>query len=300
MNDLPIQHHRAGRKAKRPLTQPEQTNQELLQQIADYQQEVERLQSALQEAQILVTQHGQFEAEQRRLLAQERELKSNFINLASHEFRTPMMTILTSASLINRYNSSEESDNRERHVQRIKAAVTNLTAMLNEFLAVSQVDQYALRSTSQSLELTAFCQDVIASVKATAKPRQRFNYQPQTGSLEVCLDSQLLKSILFNLLTNASKYSADDMPIQLISAIQNRHIVFTIIDQGIGIPDLDKDKVFTNFFRSRNAIHVQGTGLGLYLAKHYAELLGGTITFTSEVGKGTSFTVQLPLMSERA
>ncbi|GAB3559887.1 sensor histidine kinase [Spirosoma fluminis] len=303
MNDLPAEQPEEDHQASRSLTQLEQTNRDLLQQIDDCRKELGRVQAALGEAQTVVAQRRQLEAEQGRLLVQERELnelKSNFINLASHEFRTPMMTILSSASLIGRYSGSEEGDNRERHVQRIKAAVGNLTTMLDGFLAISRVDQYDLQSTPQMLELTALCREVITAVQATAKPGQHFHYQPQTGTVRLRLDKPLLKNSLFNLLTNASKYSADGTDIHLTSTILNGQVVFTVTDQGIGIPDSDKDKLFTHFFRARNAIHIQGVGLGLYLAKRYVDLLGGSISFTSEVGKGTAFTVQLPLLSERA
>lgn len=302
MNDLYTEQAGEGNEANRSLTQLEQTNRELLQQIASCRQELGRVQSDLLEAQAVVNQRRQLEVEQGRLLVQERELnelKSNFITLASHEFRTPMMTILSSASLIGRYNGSEEGDNRERHVQRIKAAVSSLTNMLDNFLTISQVNQNTLRSNPQTLKLTALCQEVITSVQAIAKSQQRFHYLPQTGPLQFHQDGQLLKIILLNLLSNASKYSPDNTDIQLTSAIQNRQVVFTVSDQGIGIPDADKDKLFINFFRARNAIHIQGTGLGLYLAKRYVDLLGGSITFTSDVEKGTTFTVQLPLMTER-
>lgn len=302
MIDLPSEQPDQGHETNRYLNQLKQTNQNLLQQVADCRQELSRLQSALGEAQTVVAQHYQLEAEQDRLLVQERglnELKSNFITLASHEFRTPMMTILSSASLISRYSSLAESDHRERHVQRIKTAVNSLTTLLNDFLAISQVDQYALHTTPQALDLTALCQEVITEAQAIAKPRQRFHYHPQPGLLGLQLDKQLLQRVLLNLLTNASKYSADDTDIQLTSAIQNGQVIFTVTDQGIGIPESDKDKLFANFFRARNAIHIQGAGLGLYLAKRYTELLGGSITFTSQLEQGTTFTVKLPLASER-
>ena len=300
MNDFYPDQSQGSNEANRNPTQLEQINRELVQQLADSRQELRLVQSALQEAQALVAQRRQLEAEQNKLLMRERELnelKSTFITLASHEFRTPMMTILSSASLIGRYNGPEEGDNRERHVQRIKAAVSSLTHMLDDFLAISQMEQNAINSNPQSVELMAFCQEVLTSVQATAKPRQRFHYLPQPGLARLQLDGQLLKIILLNLLTNASKYSADDTDIQLTSAVQHEQLIFTISDQGIGIPDADKDKLFVNFFRARNAIHIQGTGLGLYLAKRYVELLGGSITFTSQVEMGTTFTVRLPLMT---
>ncbi|QJD81585.1 sensor histidine kinase [Spirosoma rhododendri] len=303
MENPPTQQPYENDPVNRHLIRLEQMNQELIQQITNCRQELDQAQSALGEARIVLAQRYRLEVEQDRLLTQERglnELKSNFITLASHEFRTPMMTILSSASLIGRYSGSEEGDERERHVQRIKAAVNSLTTMLNDFLAISQIDQYVPDSSTQSLDVTALCREVIMAVQTTAKPQQRFHYQPQTGPLQLQLDRQLLERILVNLLTNASKYSPDDTDIQLTSTIWNRRVLFTVADQGIGIPDSDKDRLFTHFFRSRNANHMQGVGLGLYLAKRYAELLGGSITFTSKLEQGTTFTVELPLLTGRA
>ncbi|GAB3968573.1 hypothetical protein GCM10028806_12880 [Spirosoma terrae] len=298
MNDLNTEQIGGDNEENQHLSQLEQTYQQLLQQVADCRQELDLVQSALQQAQDVVARHRHVEAEQSKLLVRERELnelKSNFITLASHEFRTPMMTILSSASLISQYSAPEEGANRERHIQRIKAAVNSLTSMLNDFLSISQIDQNAVGSNDLPLEITALCQKAITSVETMAKPRQRFHYLPQTGPLWLNLDGQLLKNILINLLINASKYSSEDTDIRLVSATQHNHAIFTVSDQGIGIPDADKDKLFSHFFRARNAVPIQGTGLGLYLAKRYAELLGGSITFTSQVGQGTTFTVQLPL-----
>ncbi|MCK8495594.1 MULTISPECIES: sensor histidine kinase [Spirosoma] len=298
MNDLNTEQIGGDNEENRHISQLEQTYQQLLQQVADCRQELDLVQSALQQAQDVVARHRHVEAEQSKLLVRERELnelKSNFITLASHEFRTPMMTILSSASLISRYSAPEEGANRERHIQRIKAAVNSLTSMLNDFLSISQIDQNAVGSNALPMEITALCQEAITSVETMAKPRQLFHYLPQTGPLWLNLDGQLLKNILINLLINASRYSAEDTDIQLVSATQHNHAIFTVSDQGIGIPDADKDKLFSHFFRARNAVPIQGTGLGLYLAKRYAELMGGSITFTSQVGQGTTFTVQLPL-----
>jgi len=226
------------------------------------------------------------------------ELKSHFVTLASHEFRTPMMTILSSASLIGRYNGVADGDKREQHVHRIKSAVKGLTMMLDDFLAISQTEKNAVVCNPQPLDLVQFCQEVMTDVQGISKPRQRFIYEHVAGAPTLTLDEQILKNILMNLLTNASKYSAEETDIRLTSAVWDDRLTLIVIDHGIGIPDVDKDNLFINFFRARNAIHFQGTGLGLYLVKRYVDLLGGTITFTSQLGEGTAFTVQLPLSTE--
>ncbi|GAB3750457.1 sensor histidine kinase [Spirosoma pomorum] len=245
-----------------------------------------------------VTKRRQVRQQVEQLLARERELnemKSNFVTLASHEFRTPMGTILSSASLISSYNGVHDFDKRERHVQRIKSAIDNLTNLLANFLSISQLDNVTFCSTLHRLDLSAFCRDVIDEMRPALKPQQYITYEHREGPTTIEVDDQLVKNILINLLTNASKYSAEGKPIELTTAVQPGQLQLWVRDWGIGIPDTDKDKLFVNFFRARNAIHVQGTGLGLYIVKRYVDLLGGTISFTSQLGTGTLFSVQLPL-----
>ena len=232
------------------------------------------------------------------LIAQERELhelKSNFVTMASHEFRTPMGTILSSASLIGRYNGADDGEKRERHVQRIKAAVHGLTDLLNDFLSLGQMDQETMHGLPQPLEIRAFCDEILDDMQGMMKPDQRFVYQQLAGPSVINIDGSMLRNILINLLVNASKYSSEGKAVELTTAVQGDLLVVTVRDEGIGIPDADKDKLFINFFRARNAIHVQGTGLGLYIVKRYVDLLGGTISFTSQLDSGTIFTVQLPI-----
>jgi PAS domain S-box-containing protein len=245
-----------------------------------------------------VTKRRQVRQQVEKLLSRERELndmKSNFVTLASHEFRTPMGTILSSASLISSYNGIDDFDKRERHVQRIKSAIDNLTNLLANFLSISQLDNATFCSTLHRLDLPAFCRDVVDEMRLTLKPQQYIIYEHREGPTTIEIDDQLVKNILINLLTNASKYSAEGKAIELTTAVQAGQLQLWVRDWGIGIPDTDKDKLFVNFFRARNAIHVQGTGLGLYIVKRYVDLLGGTISFTSQLGTGTLFSVQLPL-----
>ena len=232
------------------------------------------------------------------LLVRERELnelKSNFVTLASHEFRTPMGTILSSASLIGRYNGPDDDDKRERHVQWIKSAVHGLTGLLNDFLSLSQMEQSTLHGNPLPLNIVLFCDEVVEDIHGIIKPGQRVTYRHVAGDPLIVIDGQMLKNILINLLVNASKYSADEKLIDMTTTVRGNQLLVTVKDEGIGIPDLDKDKLFISFFRARNATHVQGTGLGLYVVKRYVDLLGGTVTFSSQVDSGTVFTVQLPL-----
>ncbi|MVM36183.1 PAS domain-containing protein [Spirosoma sp. HMF4905] len=231
------------------------------------------------------------------LLIRERqlnELKSNFITLASHEFRTPMGLILSSASLIGRYNGPDDGEKRERHVQHIKLAVQSLTGLLTNFLSLSQLEQSSQRTNPHPMNIITFCQEVVDHMRSMIKPDQRIIYSHQSGAPTMSLDGQLLKQVLINLLSNASKYSSDNKQIELTTSVKDNQLSLAVKDEGIGIPDADKDKLFINFFRARNVNHVDGIGLGLYAVKRCVDLLGGRITF-SKLDVGTVFTVQLPL-----
>ncbi|SFE89215.1 PAS domain-containing sensor histidine kinase [Spirosoma endophyticum] len=233
------------------------------------------------------------------LLIRERqlnELKSNFITLASHEFRTPMGTILSSASLIGRYDGPNDSEKRARHVQHIKLAVQSLTGLLTDFLSISQMEQSSLRALPHPLHIVTFCQEVIQYMQAQIKPLQSIVYTHRSGDPTMFLDGPMLKHILINLLSNASKYSADGQPIELTTSVADDKLWLVVKDDGIGIPETDQDQLFSSFFRGRNVDHVEGTGLGLYVVKRYVDLLGGAIHFTSQLDAGTVFTIQLPLV----
>lgn len=243
---------------------------------------------------------GQVLARQKadQLLVQERELndlKSNFLTLASHEFRTPMTMILSSASLIGRYNAVDDEANRERHVQRIKSAVHSLTGILSDFLSIGHLEEDTMHGRPHSVDIVPFCDEVVDDLQGLIKPGQHIVYRHLAGESMIGIDGQMLKNILINLLVNASKYSSDGKEIELTTDVQPEQLVITVKDEGIGIPDADQDKLFITFFRARNAMHLQGTGLGLYIVKRYVDLLSGTITFTSQLNAGTIFTIQLPI-----
>ncbi|QHV98685.1 sensor histidine kinase [Spirosoma endbachense] len=298
MNEIPSELTGDNNDPVRSLSLLQQAYGELAQQLIDRTRELNQAQIALKACQQLKDQNQQNEAERSQLLARERELhelKSNFVTLASHEFRTPMGTILSSASLIGRYNSVDDGEKRERHVQRIKSAVHSLTGLLNDFLSLGQMEQQTLYGRPHPLDIVAFCEEVIDDMQVVIKPGQHVVYRHLSGRSAIVIDGQMVKNILINLLVNASKYSAEGKEIELTTTVQDDQLLITVKDEGIGIPDADKDKLFINFFRARNVIHVQGTGLGLYIVKRYVDLLGGTVTFTSQLDSGTIFTVQLPL-----
>jgi PAS domain S-box-containing protein len=221
------------------------------------------------------------------------ELKSRFVTTASHEFRTPLATILSSVSLISRYSQPEDEDKRVKHINRIKSAVNNLTEILNDFLSLSKLEEGIIRNKPEPLELGSFIAEVAEEMKAMLKEGQKINYLLSGEEINVSLDKQLLRNIIINLLSNAIKYSAEGKEIFFNTRKDGNILTISIRDQGMGIPEEEQPLLFERFFRAKNASNIEGTGLGLNIVKKYVELMGGEITYTSKLGEGTEFTVRI-------
>ena len=221
------------------------------------------------------------------------ELKSRFVSMASHEFRTPLASILSSAALIGRYENTDQQKNREKHVARIKSAVNNLTGILNDFLSLSKLEEGKEILHIEPVKMKELCNSVLQEIQSIQKPGQEV-IQKYNGSdvEEIETDPRIIKNILFNLISNAIKYSEKDIICQMTNS--EDHFTIEVIDQGIGIPIEDQKYMFSRFFRAGNVTNIQGTGLGLNIVQRYVNLLGGSISFKSEAEEGTSFLVTLP------
>lgn len=240
----------------------------------------------------------QAEAEILNALNKERELnelKSRFVTMASHEFRTPLSTILSSASLIGKYSTEADDEKRQKHVSRIKSSVNNLIGILNDFLSLSKLEEGDTKAKPEFFELTSFLEGIVDEMEEVAKSRQEIIIEKGHIENTVFLDKQILKNIIINLLSNAIKYSDEGKKIFLKTETKNNELVLSVQDQGIGIPEADQQYLFTRFFRAKNAINAQGTGLGLNIVKKYVDIMGGKINFASELNEGTVFIVKLPL-----
>jgi len=232
-------------------------------------------------------------------LAREKELndmKSRFVAMASHEFRTPLSAILSSLTLAESYSQAEHEDKRKRHINRIRASVKNLTVILDEFLSLDKVEQGKVEIEQERFDLYVFAEDLTEEVNGMLKQGQRIAYT-YNGPREIIQDKKILRNIFLNLLSNAIKYSAEQQTIHLeINASStDRNVIIQVRDEGIGIPIEEQNNLFSKFYRAKNAINIQGTGLGLTIVKQYVELLNGHISFISEPGKGTTFTVYFTL-----
>jgi PAS domain S-box-containing protein len=228
-------------------------------------------------------------------LEREREvsdMKSRFVSIASHEFRTPLSAILSSASLIDHYKEQEQGEKRQKHLDRIRSSVKNLTDILDDFLSLDKLEQNKVQINNSRFDLSKFIQDSIEEVGGMARKKNLSIQLKYDGDKEICQDKKILRSILLNLLSNAVKYSYEGGKIMVDASVKNKKAFVSVKDFGIGIPaDAQKD-LFTKFFRARNAVNIQGTGLGLNIVKRYVELINGDLYFKSEENKGSTFSVE--------
>jgi PAS domain S-box-containing protein len=224
------------------------------------------------------------------------ELKSRFISMASHEFRTPLSAILTSAILIGKQNGVGKEQKREKYVAQIEKNVKNLTVILNDFLSLSKLEEGKVAAIPEHFDLVSFSEILVKETTFLGlKNKQTINLTSPDDELIVRLDVKLLSHILNNLLSNASKYSPDGSRIDFNISQKGEKVILQITDQGIGIPEDEYKYLFGRFFRAKNATNIEGTGLGLNIVKQYTELMGGTIGFKSEINKGSTFWVELPI-----
>lgn len=221
------------------------------------------------------------------------ELKSRFVSMASHEFRTPLTTMMSSLSLVTKYGEQNDKENQSKHVQKIKTSINNLTDILNDFLSVSKLEEGKVENMPEALEIKNYIADVISEMKAMAVNGQTLS-QVHSGNETAVVDQRLLKNVLFNLISNAIKFSPDKGIIEISSHVSNSALKITVKDNGIGISKVDQQHLFERFFRGHNATHIQGTGLGLNIVARYVELMNGTIHFESEEQNGTTFTIIIP------
>jgi signal transduction histidine kinase len=232
----------------------------------------------------------------REALAKERDvnaLKSRFVSMASHEFRTPLSTIMSSVDLIGRYTEGTPDEKVQKHVGRIRSKVRELTAMLNEFLSLERIEEGQVHPNPTEFDLVDLSIELLEELRTLAKPGQEITYDHSGEDRVVLLDRQMLSNVMTNLVTNAVKYSPEDKVIHLHTQLKDQRLSITVTDEGIGVPAEDQVHLFDRFFRGSNALTIQGTGLGLNIVKRYLELLTGTISFTSRPGH-TSFVAELP------
>jgi len=222
------------------------------------------------------------------------QLKSRFVSMASHEFRTPLSAIQLSASLIEKYAESFTNANITKHVNKIKNAVGNLTTILNDFLSLEKLEAGKVEPSFTDFDLVKLAEEVTEEMQMIAKQNQNIIYQHTGTSSMIHLDQNLLKNCIFNLIANAIKYSGENTFIEFNTEISDKNYIVTVKDNGIGIPETDQKHLFEAFFRAHNTGNIPGTGLGLNIVARYAALMNGTVDFKSNINQGTLFTISFP------
>ncbi|MEM9325004.1 MAG: PAS domain S-box protein [Bacteroidota bacterium] len=241
-----------------------------------------------------ITKQKKAEEEILRSLQKEKELnelKSRFVSMASHEFRTPLSTILSSVSLIGKY-PDDARDKREKHIDRIKSAISNMTNILNDFLSIGKLEEGKIEYCPEKINLGDMLRHVSDEMEGTLKEGQSIEILGPEPELET--DPKLMKNVFINLLSNASKYSDEGKLITVRVKDKTQNYLVEVIDRGYGIPEDEQSNIFTRFYRAGNATNIQGTGLGLNIVKKYVELLQGSITFESRLNEGTKFKLTIP------
>jgi PAS domain S-box-containing protein len=224
------------------------------------------------------------------------EIKSRFVSMASHEFRTPLSTILSSATLVSKYPSAEEFEKREKHIRRIRDSVNHMNDLLEDFLSLGKLEEGKVSITILSFNVKDFIEDVVDEMKAHLKPAQEIVCKNE-GGIKFTTDKRMLKNIVLNLLSNAIKFSPDGKQVYIETQTSDEELVITVRDEGFGIPEEDLPHLFSTFFRAKNVSNIQGTGLGLPIVKRYVNLLKGDIEMKSKLSEGSVFIIHLPALT---
>jgi PAS domain S-box-containing protein len=222
------------------------------------------------------------------------EIKSRFVSMASHEFRTPLSTVLSSASLLGKYVTAEDQEKRVKHIEKIKSSVKQLNNLLEDFLSLGKLEEGKVGAKFSEFNLLELIEDTIEEMKGMLKNDQQIRNHYE-GAVIIESDQNLVRNILINLISNAIKFSENEGIIHVNSTVHDKNVIIVIQDDGIGISAEDSEHLFSSFFRGKNATNIQGTGLGLHIVKRYLNLLGGSIHFKSKLGKGTSVDFTIPI-----
>ena len=267
-------------------------NQEINQLNESLEEEVKARTQALQNtlAQLEIQTHELENALQKEI--ELGDLKTRFVSMASHEFRTPLTSILSSAALIEKYTTDDQQPKREQHIQRIKSSVSHLTEILEEFLAVGKLEAGKVEVRPEDFSVSEFFDDLVSDLAGMKKPGQEIQLSLSDPAARFSTDTSMLRKILLNGLSNAIKFSQKNvfLTVQMLDASMQ----ISIEDQGIGISEQDQKHLFERFFRGGNANIIPGTGLGLHIMDRYVRLIQGQLSLTSELDHGTTITYNLP------
>ncbi|MEP7321136.1 MAG: PAS domain-containing sensor histidine kinase [Saprospiraceae bacterium] len=268
-------------------------NTELEQKVKD---RTEALEEVVTKLKLQAQETAEAEAELEKSLAKEKELgelKSRFVTMASHEFRTPLSTINSSAYLLQKYTSSEDQIKRDKHLERIISAVDAMTGILDDFLSVGKIEEGKVKAKINPGDIKELIESIINQINPILKKGQNIEYVHQGKSM-VDFDPALMRHIVVNLISNAIKFSPENKPIHINSNALHSPWTLKIKDEGIGISQQDQQNLYERFYRGSNVLNIQGTGLGLHIVARYTQLMDGQISCKSELNRGTEFLLKFP------
>jgi PAS domain S-box-containing protein len=228
------------------------------------------------------------------------KMKSRFVSMASHEFRTPLSSMQLSAVLIEKYLQTSDNIQILKHLHKIKNAIASLNSILNDFLSLEKLDTGIVKPHFDSFDIVKFSEELTDEMQLITKEDQIIIYQHTGSESEINLDQNLLRNCLMNLMSNAIKYSGEHTLIEFSTEINEDKYVFSVKDNGIGIPEEDQSGLFQAFFRAHNTGNIPGTGLGLNIVQRYVNLMNGSIHFESKSGEGTEFTLAFQKNSDNS
>ncbi len=269
-------------------------NAQLEQRIQERTIELQKTINALKEE---IAKREEAEHKIKESLRKERELndlKTKFLSLVSHEFKTPLSGILTSATLLGKYTETHQQVNREKHVQTITNKVKFLNSILNDFLSVERLESGNATYKFGTFPLSKVLNEVVYNANMSLKEGQKINYPNNVDEISVCFDEKILELAITNLLNNSIKYSPEGKTIDIIVNQEPDSLVIKIVDEGIGIPQKEQKFIFNRYFRAENALLDQGTGIGLNIVQSHLENLGGSVAFDSIENQGSTFTISFP------
>ena len=226
------------------------------------------------------------------------ELKSKFLSLVSHEFKTPLSGILTSAILLEKYQLTEQQEKRDKHLKTITNKVQYLNNILEDFISLEQIDSSNANYKFTVFNLSKVINEVVYNANMLLKSGQHINISQNSDDYVIRQDEKILELTLNNIIYNAIKYSPENTNIDLKITRKGKNLIFKISDKGVGIPENDQKFIFNRYFRAENVLNIKGTGIGLNIVKAHLENLGGTISFESLENKGSVFYVELPIIKE--
>jgi len=226
------------------------------------------------------------------------ELKSKFLSLVSHEFKTPLSGILTSAILLEKYQLTEQPEKREKHIKTIIGKVQYLNNILNDFLSLERLDSSNENYKFKTFNLSKVINEVVYNANMLLKSGQHINISQNIAEYVLFQDEKILELTLNNIIYNAIKYSPENTDIDIEISKKKNNLIIKVADSGIGIPKKDQKFIFNRYFRAENALNIKGTGSGLSIAKAHLENLGGSIRFISTENKGSVFLIELPIIKK--